>query len=130
MAFGIDLVARQIVFRDQPEDLRTFFAEHATTFGWCIVPLPFVGGLVGFLLYPAMLRRALDKLGEGATEVAKSGAELKVLLLTTTMAQLPALLGDLSVMLGARLTPALCSTSISVAAVLAIGLFAGRNARQ
>ena len=128
MAFGVDLLARQLVFRDQPEDLRAFFTEHATTFGWYIVPLPLLGGLIGFFRYPSMLRTALAKLGDAPTEQAKSNAELKVLLLTTTMAQLPALLGDLSVMMGARLTPALCSTSISVTMVILIGLFGARGA--
>lgn len=128
MAFGLDLVARQIVFRDQPEDVRAFFTEHATTFGWFIVPLPLASGIVGFVLYPSMLRKALAKLGAGASEAGRSGAELKALFFATTLAQLPALLGDLSVMMGARLTPALCSTSISVTAVLAIGLLAGRRA--
>ena len=127
MAFGLDLLARQLIFRDQPEELRAFFAEHATNFGWFIVPLPLIGGILGFLLYPSMLRKALAKVGDGATEVAKNGAELKVLFFTTTMAQLPALLGDVSVMMGARFTPALCSTSISVTAVLTIGLFYGRS---
>jgi hypothetical protein len=128
-AFGIDLVAREIIFRDQPADLRAFFSEHATSFGWFIVPLPLLGGIIGFLRYPAMLRAALAKLGPDATETAKGTADLKVLLLTTTMAQAPALLGDLSVMMGARLTPALCSTSISVTAVILIGLLAGRAVR-
>jgi hypothetical protein len=127
MAFGIDLLARQFIFRDQPDDVRAFFGEHATTFAWFIVPLPLLGGIIGFFRYRPMLRAALAKLGDAATDTAKSTADMKVLLLTTTMAQAPALLGDVSVMMGARLLPAICSTSISVTAVLLIGLLAGRT---
>ena len=61
--------------------------------------------------------------------ISLQSAELTSLLFATTLAQLPALLGDVSIMLGARLTPAICSTCISVTAVLAISLRASRGNR-
>ncbi|MEO8877017.1 MAG: hypothetical protein ABI461_15600 [Polyangiaceae bacterium] len=59
--------------------------------------------------------------------VVSERADFEALFLTTTLAQLPAVLGDVSLVLGASVAPALCSTAASVTAVLAIGLFARKN---
>lgn len=120
-ALGLDLVARHFLFQNQPANLRQFMAENVTHYAWFIVPLPLLGGLIGFFLYPSMRRSNLARLGPSPAPMLVQGADLKTLLLTTTCAQLPALFGDVSVMLGGDLAPAICATSISVLAVLAIG---------
>jgi hypothetical protein len=101
-------------------------AEHVTRFAWFVVPGPLLGGILGFILYPRMYRSALEKSRASGSKLPnlEQKADLTALLLCTTMAQVPALFGDLSVMLGANLTPALCSTSLSMTAVTLIGLLA------
>ncbi len=129
IALGFDLIARRFVLANQPEDVRLWMAEQITHYAWFLLPGPVLGGLLGFALYRSMVRKAevriatLDLVRQGAE---REKAELPAMLIGTTMAQVPALLGDLSVMLGARLTPALCTTAISVTMVLAIGLY-GRS---
>jgi hypothetical protein len=125
-ALGLDLLARRFVMAEQPEDLRQFMAEHVTRFAWFVVPGPLLGGILGFMLYPRMYRSALTKSRASGSKLPdlEHKADLTALLLCTTMAQVPALFGDLSVMLGANLTPALCSTSLSMTAVTLIGLLA------
>jgi len=127
MALGFDLLARRVILGSQPEDVRQFMAEHVTRIAWYVVPLPLLGGIVGFLLYSGIYRRNLARLPSETAAIAEASAQradLKALFVATTLAQAPALLGDISVMLGARLTPALCATSISVTAVVLIGLLA------
>jgi hypothetical protein len=136
VALGFDLVARHFVVGGQPADVQQFLALEITRLAWFAVPGPVLGGLLGFKLYPRLFGRALARArgpaaavdaGETAAatdardETAEQRADLEALLFATSLAQLPALLGDISVMLGARLGPALCTTSLSTLAVLAIG---------
>lgn len=145
VALALDLVARHFVVGSQPPDVQQFLAVEITRFAWFAIPGPVLGGLLGFKLYPRLFRRALARArgpvvaetAEGPApsapitqrdEVAEQRADLEALLLATTLAQLPALFGDLSVMLGARLAPALCTTSLSTLAVIAIGALARAQA--
>ena len=131
MALGFDLIARHFVLASQPDDVRQFMTETVTRIAWCIVPGPFVGGLLGFLLYPRLFRSNVARLRKDESakpDGIEERADFKALMIATSLAQAPALLGDISVMLGARLTPALCSTGISVTAVMLIGTLAGRAA--
>ena len=126
----LDLLVRRFAIGAQPEEVRSLLAATMTPLAWWVVPLPLVGGVVGFLWYPprwakARARWQRDPATSAADAVQR--AELEALLLTTTLAQVPALLGDLSVMLGAEMAPALCATSLSVAAVLLIGLLGPRR---
>lgn len=127
VALGLDLVARHFVVGGQPADVQRFLAVEITRFAWFAVPGPVLGGLLGFKLYPRLFRRALARARGPAAETgardeaAEQRADLEALLFATSLAQLPALFGDISVMLGARLGPALCTTSLSTLAVLAIG---------
>ena len=130
MALVIDLVARHFVVASQPADVQAFLADNVTPLAWAIVPGPLLGGLVGFFRYPARYQKALarsEKDLSTSREDREERADIEALFIGTTLAQLPALLGDFSVMLGARLMPALCATSISVAAVVIIGAFARRR---
>ena len=128
MALGLDLVARRIIVGGQPEDVQQFMAEHVTRIAWFFLPGPLIGGLLGFFLYPSLYRRTLARLPSETPAIAEASehrADLTALMIATTAAQAPALLGDVSVMLGARLTPALCTTALSVTAVLLIGALSG-----
>ena len=128
IALGLDLVARHFVFRGQPQDLQEFMGSFATRYVWYVAPLVLLGGVIGFVRYPSMLTRARATI-ERRTPQELQGAELKTLLIATSFAQAPALLGDLGVMLGARLLPAMCSTGLSVFWVWAIGARAIVSAR-
>lgn len=122
---ALDIVIRHFFLGAQPADVRAFLAEHVTPLAWCIVPLPLVGGIVGYRSYPSRFRARLERWRRDATlsaEAASERADLEALFLATTLAQLPAVLGDLSLILGAGLAPVVCSTTIATAAVLAIGL--------
>src|SRR5438874_314887 len=113
MALGFDLLARHFVVASQPEDVRQFLSENVTRIAWFIVPGPLLGGILGFFLYPHLFRKNLSRLRAGSSaelEGVEERADFKALMIATTLAQAPALLGDISVMLGARLTPALCAT--------------------
>ncbi len=141
-ALALDLVARHFVVGGQPADVQRFLAVEITRFAWFAIPGPALGGLLGFKLYPRLYAKALarargpvaaegaaaaeaaEAAGDARDELAEQRADLEAVLFATTLAQLPALLGDFSVMLGARLPPALCTTSLSTLAVLAIGAFA------
>jgi hypothetical protein len=130
MALVIDLVARHFVVASQPAEVQQFLADHVTPLAWVIVPGPLLGGLLGFFRYPVRYAKALARAAKDPSTSradAEERADMEALFIGTTLAQLPALLGDFSVMLGARLAPALCATSISVAAVLLIGTFARRR---
>ncbi len=121
--FGLDLVVRLVILRGQPDDLRDFLAEHVTRWAYLGVPLPALGGLAGFFAYPRVYARVFAK-AKGPDEARRSAADLRALLVACSLPQLPALAGDLSVMLGARLLPAICMTSSAVVAVVAIAVFA------
>jgi hypothetical protein len=122
----LDLVARRLVLAEQPEELRQFLGEWLTRFAWYVVPCPALGGVAGFLLYPRIYRRHLARSTSADREKARHEADLMALMFSASMPQIPALLGDLSLILGAELTPVLCSASISTAAVLLIALVAPR----
>jgi hypothetical protein len=128
VALVLDLVARHFVVGGQPPDVQQFLAVEVTRFAWFAIPGPVLGGLLGFQLYPRLHRRALARARgpavTGPDPAAEQRADLEALLFATTLAQLPALFGDLAVMLGARLLPALCTTSLSTLAVVAIGVLA------
>ncbi|MEO7108895.1 MAG: hypothetical protein ABI183_00540 [Polyangiaceae bacterium] len=130
MSLGLDFTVRAWVLGGQSEEVVAFFANHVTPFAWCVVPLPILGGIAGFRWYPTRFRKSLERWQRDRTvsvEQAASRADLEALFLTTTLAQFPAVFGDLSIILGARLTPALCSTTASVIAVLAIATLAPRR---
>lgn len=122
---ALDFLLRHFFFGGQPDDVRAFLTEHVTPFAWCVLPFPLVGGIVGYRWYPKRFRTSLERWRRDTTlapETAIERADLEALFLTTSIAQLPAILGDLSLIIGARPTPALCSTSIATCAILAIGL--------
>jgi hypothetical protein len=121
-ALVLDLIARRFVLSGQPEEVTQFLAVEVTRFAWFAVPGPLIGGLLGWVIYPRMRRWAIRRIGPepGKEAQAAQRADLEALLTATTCAQAPALLGDVSVMLGARLAPAICTTSCAVAAVLAL----------
>ena len=130
MMLGVDFVLRHFVIARQPADVRAFLADHVTTLAWCVVPFPVIGGIVGFRWYPSRFRKSRERWRLDATisdEVASTRADVEALFLTTTLAQLPAVLGDMSLVLGARVAPALCSTTASVTAVILIGMLAHRT---
>ena len=130
MMLGLDFVLRHFLIASQPDDVRAFLAVHVTTLAWCVVPFPVVGGIVGFRWYPSRFRKSLERwrLDRALSEEdASSRADLEALFLTTTLAQLPAVFGDLSLVMGARVAPALCSTAASVTAVVLIGTLAHRT---
>jgi hypothetical protein len=130
MALVIDLVARHFVVGSQPAEVQQFLADHVTPLAWAIVPGPLLGGLLGFFRYPVRYAKGLARAAKDPSTSpadAEERADMEALFVGTTLAQLPALLGDFSVMLGARLAPALCATSISVVAVVLIGTFARRR---
>ncbi|MCC6646984.1 MAG: hypothetical protein IT374_15595 [Polyangiaceae bacterium] len=120
---GLDLGVRALLMSMQPEDVREFLAGEVTRLAWYCVPAPVVGALAAFVAYPRLRARFTGRAGGD-----RVGADLKALFVTASFIQLPALLGDLSVMLGARLTPALLMTSFSTLAVLALAAFAGARA--
>lgn len=121
---GLDLIVRRLVIGSQAEDLQEFLAEVVTRVAWLATPGPVVGGLLGFFVYRRLHAKAMASGTDVDPVVREQRADTRALLLSCTMAQLPALLGDLSVMLGARLTPALVMTGTSVALVLVIAAFA------
>lgn len=130
MMLVLDFVLRHFLIGGQPDDVRAFLADHVTAFAWCVVPFPVIGGIVGFRWYPSRFRKSRERWRRDPSisdVVATSHADLEALFLTTTLAQLPAVLGDLSLVLGARPAPALCSTTASVTAVLVIGALAHRT---
>lgn len=116
---GLDLVVRALLMSMQPEDVREFLAESITRVAWFCVPGPVLGAVTAFAAYPRLFARFLAKAGGD-----RRAADLKALFITASFVQLPALLGDLSVMLGADLAPALTMTGISTVAVLALAAFA------
>jgi hypothetical protein len=124
---GLDLLIHRLLFSGQPEEVRATLGALATTAGWCVIPGPLLGGALGFWLYPRFYRRQLGQRPSLAPERAASEAELMALMVCASLPQLPALLGDLCVMLGGRLLPALLSTTISTAAVLGIALLGPRR---
>lgn len=126
LLFLLDLVARRFVLAEQPEDLRMMIGELATRFAWYVVPCPAIGGVVGFLMYPRVYARQLAGSTSADREKARRDADLTALMFSASVPQLPALLGDFSLIMGAELTPVLCSTSISTTAVLLIALVAPR----
>lgn len=116
----------------QSDEVIAFFADHVTPFAWGVVPLPILGGIAGFRWYPKRFRKSLERWQRDpsvSAEQAASRADIEALVLTTTLAQFPAVFGDLSLILGARITPALCSMTASLVAVIAIALFAGDATR-
>jgi hypothetical protein len=126
--FGLDLVAQSFVLDGQPEDVTSMLSALVTRFAWGVVPFPVVFGVVGFLLYPRLVARQLrsPSLAGKDPNVVVANADLTSLMFAASLPQLPALLGDLSLMLGASKVPVACSTTISVVAVLFIALFARR----
>jgi hypothetical protein len=128
LVFGFDLLARQIVIGTQPPELQAFMAEHVTRIAWWLLPIPLAGSLAGLLLYPRIYRRFLQRhLSSPPTGTSpEQRADLEALFVAASLAQLPSLLGDFSVLLGARLGPALCSTTISTLSVLLIVLLGRR----
>ena len=123
-----DLVARKIVLDGQPEDVREVVSDFATKVAWACSPGPLLGGVVGLFVYRALARRAQAKLAPG-DEKARMSAEMSALVFGCTPAQVPALIGDFAVIIGASLTPALVMTSTSVACVLLIASLGPRFAR-
>lgn len=121
--FGLDLVVRHFVLGGQPEDLRAFLAENVTKVAWFLVPGPVIGGLLGFFAYPRVYAKAYAKT-EGDHDAKHAAADLRALMVACSLPQLPALGGDLSVMLGSGLLPAVCMTSTAVVAVVVIVSFA------
>ena len=128
VVFGFDLLARQLVIGTQPPELQQFMAEHVTTFAWWALPFPLAGSVAGMLVYPWMYRRLLarHKASPPSGAGPEQRADLEALFLAASLVQLPALLGDFSVLLGARLTPAICSSTISTASVVLIALVGRR----
>jgi hypothetical protein len=128
IVFGFDLLMRQIVVGTQPQDLQDFMAEHVTRIAWWGMPFPVAGAVAGLLLYPGLYRRMLKRHLDSppSTWTPQMKAELEALFLAASLVQLPALIGDFSVLLGARLQPALCSMSISTVAVMLIAVRASR----
>lgn len=127
---GVDFVVRHFFIASQPADVRAFLADHVTTLAWCAVPFPAIGGIIGFRWYPSRFRKSRERWRLDTTisdEAATTRADIEALFLTTTLAQLPAVLGDLSLVLGAHVAPALCSTGASVMAVILIGTLAHRT---
>ncbi len=132
MMLGLDFLLRHFLIASQAADVRAFMAEHVTPIAWGVVPFPLLGGVVGFRWYPARFRKSLERWRRDSTitpDVAAERADLEALFLTTTLAQLPAVLGDLSLILGAHVAPALSSTAVSVTAVIVISLFARERPR-
>lgn len=120
----LDLVVRSFLMSMQPEDVRELLATEVTRFAWYCVPAPVVGAAAAFVAYPRMFAKFL-----AASKGDRRAADMKALFITASFVQLPALLGDLSVMLGANLGPALTMTTFSTVAVLALAAFArGRDA--
>lgn len=126
-ALVLDLIARRFTVGGQPPEVQEFLSVEVTRFAWIAVPGPLVGGLLGWVIYPRVARWALRRLAPAPAEAAQAAqrADLEALFTATTCAQVPALLGDISVMLGAQLGPAVCTTICAVAAVLAIAAFTG-----
>lgn len=126
MMLLLDLLLRGVVLAEQPEDVRVMAGELATNFAWYVVPCPALGGLAGFFLYPKLYAYQLARASPGDPEKARNNADLTAMMVTASLPQLPALLGDLSVLMGGQITPVLYSTSISTVAVLLITLVAPR----
>ncbi len=125
MLLALDLVAQHFVLASQPEDARLLIRELATRFAWLVVPAPVVGGLAGFLAYRKLHTYQYPRLALTSTpEKAAQAADLTSLMLAASLPQLPSLLGDFSLILGAELTPVLCSTTLSTVMVLLIALLA------
>jgi hypothetical protein len=124
---GLDLVAQRLILGGQPDDLREIVSGYATQFAWYVVPGPLLGGVAGFLIYPKIFNKQLSRATPSMDPAqARQGADLMALMFSASIPQLPALLGDISVMMGASLKPVICSTSLSVLAVLAIAVLAPR----
>lgn len=119
--FGIDLAVRGYLFASQPADLRQEVAAIATRLAWFVIPGPVLGGIAGFLLYP---RIYAHQAARSSTPGGPQNADLTALMITASMPQFPALLGDLCLMLGADMTPVACSTAVSVLGVLLIAFLA------
>jgi Na+/proline symporter len=128
LLFALDLLARHFVLDGQDEEVRAVIGGAATQFAWLVVPAPVLGGIAGFFVYPRVYARQLASARGNDPERAAQSADLTALMFAASMPQLPALLGDFSVVLGGGLTPVICSTSLSVVAVLLIALFARRPA--
>lgn len=121
---GLDLIVRHFLMSMQPEDVRELMAETITHYAWFCVPGPVIGTIAAFFAYPRLHAKFLAKSGVDHGKGAMAGADMRALFITASFVQLPALLGDFSVMLGANLGPALTMTSISTAAVFALAAFA------
>jgi hypothetical protein len=126
LMLGMDLVARKLVLDGQPDDVREVVSDFATKVAWACAPGPLVGGLVGFFVYRALRRRGLAKVAPG-DEKGRMSAEMSALIFGCTPAQIPALVGDISVIMGARLAPAIVMTTTSVACVLLIAWLGPRS---
>jgi hypothetical protein len=123
--FGLDLIARHFVLSAQPADLQDFLADSVTRVAWFLVPGPVLAGVAGFFLYRALYRRALARPPlDVAPAEAADRADLTSLLFSASLPQLAGLCGDLSVILGARLWPAICMCSLTLCSVLLIAAFA------
>jgi hypothetical protein len=123
MALVVDTVMRHILFTRQPEEVQEFLNQELTRIAWFFVPLPLIGGLIGLWRYAPIYFRSL----EPETADADAKADIKALFLATTFAQVPALLGDMSLVLGANYPPAIATTSMSVTWVFVIGLLGRRR---
>jgi len=124
---AFDLVARGFVLDSQPEELRELLGGLATRGAWLVVPGPVLGGVAGFFAYPKIYAQQLARSTNPDREKAHHSADLAALMFAGSMPQLPALLGDFSVVLGASLGPAICTASLSTVAVLLIALVAPRR---
>ncbi|MFO0658531.1 MAG: hypothetical protein U0165_01665 [Polyangiaceae bacterium] len=128
---AIDLLAQRMILSGQPEDLRELVGGYATRFAWGVVPLPVIGGVIGFFLYPRVVKKQLARrTSTTPLEQAERNADMIALMLCASIPQLPALLGDISVMMGASLTPVMCSTSLSMIAVLSIALLGPKRVEK
>lgn len=124
MVLGFDLVARHFIWRSQTDDVRGYVDGVLTPLAWYAVPGPVIGMIAGFLFYPRIYARVLAQSdGKDPTADAQR-ADLRALFAAATMTQLPALAGDLSVMLGARLGPGITMAGCAVVGILLLATFA------
>lgn len=128
LAVVFETLLRRWLMPPEFEEVRVWWEPSVTPWMWLTPPLALLGIPLGLALQNWLARRNLARLPEHRrTPASESLAVLDAMLLSTSVAQVPAVLATMGLLIGSKPAPVLVATAVATAGVLVIGVHASKR---